>query len=907
MRKLTSLVLPPLSAIALAVSGGSAVAAEGANEVEMEEVVITGFRGKPRSAVDSAVPIDTFSAEQIDAVSHTDTVDILQTLVPSFNVGREPISDGASFIRPVELRGLPSHHTLVLVNGKRRHRASLVGIGGAGTQGPDVATIPSSAIGSLEVLRDGASSQYGSDAIAGVINFNLKENSSGVDLSVRSGEFFEGDGFGYTVAGNVGLPLGDNGFLSISAEVDDQEFTERADQYCENWFCVDPNGARLSNTSAIDQGFTNGVPSDPDDAFLSALQTAYPAGVAAASVAGSLVQPWGQPNTSSTRIFYNAGIDLSDSARIYSFGSYSESEGDGGFFYRYPFNGTTETVRNADGSLYNPLQIFPGGFTPRFRGDIEDTSFVAGIKGENGNGFSYDVSGRFGSNEIEYTLFNTVNPSYGSDTPTSFKPGTLLNEEMQFQVDLANEMDIGTESPLIVAYGLSYLDETYDVQQSPQEASYGAGPHSLSDPYGFCTSEADFAARTPTAAAGGGAFTASIGGQAAVAGAAVAGLDCTNASDPAYKVVGVGSNGFPGYSPAFSEEYTRDSFAVYADLSTDITENLFAQFAIRYEDYSDFGSEVVGKVAASYRLSDTVAVRGSYGTGFRAPTPGQQGTTNVSTRLPNGFPVATGLFPASGPIAQALGASPLSPETSSSFTFGVTADIGEITMTMDFYSIDIDDRFSAISTLDVSTDPTQVDAFANFQALEAAGVSGANSIGGVFYFTNAFDSNTRGLDIVASYPFEWSNGQETQLSLAFNVNSSSLESDASAFLNEEDRFDFENSDPTVRWNLTANHNVGDLSIMARARYYGESDNSNTSGNLVVQTFDETLFVDLEANYRFMDNWMISVGGRNIFDTYPDRTDKVASNNDQCCGRQYVSAGVVPWQGGYYYSRIALSF
>ena len=225
MRKITSLVLPPLSAIALAVSGGSVVAAEGANDAEMEEVVITGFRGKPRSSMDSAVPIDTFSAEQIGSVSHADTVDILQTLVPSFNVGRQPISDGASFIRPMELRGLPSHHTLVLVNGKRRHRASLVSIGGAGTQGPDVATIPSTAVNSIEVLRDGASSQYGSDAIAGVINFNLKENSSGYDFSVRSGGFYEGDGFGYTASGNVGLPLGDNGFLSISAEVDDQEFT----------------------------------------------------------------------------------------------------------------------------------------------------------------------------------------------------------------------------------------------------------------------------------------------------------------------------------------------------------------------------------------------------------------------------------------------------------------------------------------------------------------------------------------------------------------------------------------------------------------------------------------------------------------------------------------------------------
>ena len=894
-------------------------AQQGADE-EIEEIIVSGLRGTPRTAVDSAIPIDTFSAEMIEAVSHTDTVDILQTLVPSYNVGREPISDGSSFIRPANLRGLPTHHTLVLVNGKRRHRSSLVTIGGDGDQGPDVATIPSIAIHSIEVLRDGASAQYGSDAIAGVINFNLKDNREGFSVALRSGQYYEGDGAGFTVSGNVGLPLGENGFLSISAEIDDQDFSERAEVYCEDWFCLDPSNPLFQDNNATRQGYVTGTPTPGLSAYEQGLQAAFPAGVAAASVEGDNVMPWGQPNVESVRVFYNAGIDLDNGTELYSFGSYSESEGDGSFFYRWPENGTIELLRRADGSLYSPLEKFAGGFTPRFEGEIEDFGLAVGVRGETDGGFAYDLSWRFGSDEIDYRLFNTVNPSFGPDSQTDFKPGSLKNTETQFQLDLSNEFDLGWESPLVFAYGFSFLDEEYDVGQSADAASFEAGPHALQDPFGFCTTETlpdgspDFASRTPTAVAGGGVWTESIGGQAAVAGQdiVIAGggaLDCTNADDPVYTVVGVGANGFPGFSPAFSDVFERDSYAVYADLSADINDRFFLQVAARFEDYSDFGTEAVGKIAARIRLTDQFAIRGSFGTGFRAPTPGQQGTTNVSTRLPNGFPVATGLFPAGSTVAQALGATPLDAETSTSFTIGFTADFNDLTVTVDFYDIDIDDRFSAISTLDVSADPLgDPDAFANFQALSNAGVPGAETIGGVFYFTNAFDSNTQGVDVVASYPIEWAGGQSTNLQFAFNWNENNLESDASDFLNEEDRFDFENDDPNIRWNGSATHSFSDaFSVMARARFYGESENSNTSGALVVQKFDSTTFFDLEATYEINDNWRVTVGGRNIFDEFPDRTDRVASNNDQCCGRTFVSGGVVPWQGGYYFGRVAVSF
>jgi iron complex outermembrane receptor protein len=739
-----------------------------------------------------------------------------------------------------------------------------------------------------------------------VINFNLKDDNDGFTLTAGTGSFYEGDGDEYNIGANLGLPLGENGFVSLSAEYDTADFTDRDEQYCASWFCLNTSSPDFGLQSQVRQDYVNGVATPGLTAYENSLQVAFPSGVPTASVAGNVVQPWGQPNIESIRTFVNAGYELDNGVELYGWANYSNSKGDGGFFYRYPGNGTIEFLRNADGSLYSPLEKFAGGFTPRFEGEIDDIGAAGGFRGSMSDAFSYDVSLRYGSNEIDYRLFNTVNPSYGVDSPTDFRPGSLTNEELQFQVDLVSEFDSGNlASPLVFAYGLSYMDESYDVGQSSDVASYDAGPHALSDPYGFCAGGA------PTAVAGGGEFTQSLGGVAAVSGvdaAANFGLNCADPNDPVYKVVGVGSNGFPGYSPAFSDKYDRDSYAVYGDLSADVTDQLFLQAAVRYEDYSDFGNEFVYKVAGRYRMNDQLALRGSYGTGFRAPTPGQQGTTNVSTRLPNGFPVATGLFPASGSVAQALGASPLRAETSSSYTFGLTADLDKLSLTIDFYHIDIEDRFSAISTLDVSTDPNSGADYDNYLALVAAGVSGAETIGGVFYFTNAFDSASEGVDIVASYPIEWGNGQETSLQFAANYNKSTLESDASAYLNAEDQYDFENRDPKLRWNLTANHSIGDLSIMGRARYYGESDNSQYSGgNLVgIQNFGSTFYFDLEGNYQINDNWRVTVGGRNIFDTYPDKLDAIG-RQDQCCGRVYDSGGVAPWQGGYYFGRVSVSF
>ncbi|MCK7596550.1 TonB-dependent receptor [Microbulbifer sp. CAU 1566] len=843
-----------LSCAVVAIIAGSAVVPmQPVFAEEIEEVAVTGVRGKPRSVADSPVPVDVFNSETLESVSYTDTNDVLKTLVPSYNVSRQPISDGGTFVRPAQLRGMPTDKTLVLVNSKRRHRAALVQIGGSGTQGPDIATIPSSALKSVEVLRDGAAAQYGSDAIAGVINFILKDNAEGGTFNVQAGEYSEGDGFQSTANGNVGMPLGSDGFLSVSGEVSQSDFTSRSEQYCESWFCLN----------------------DQDAEFIEAAKNA--------SLEGDVVQPWGQPNAEAARIFFNAGYDLGEGKELYAFGNYSESEADGSFYYRYPNNGTIMDLREEDGSIYSPLEKFPGGFTPRFFGEVTDYSLVGGLKGEMASGLLYDFSARYGYSEIDYTLKNTINPSMGPDSPTSFKPGSLANEEVQIQADFSKELDFGMHAPVVAAFGLSYMDESYDLTGG-DAASYEAGPHASSDPWGFCD-----------------AGMATAAGLAVIANGST--LDCSNADDPVYQVVGVGSNGFPGYSPEYSGSYARDSYAVYGDLSTDVSERLFLQAALRYEDYSDFDAELVGKVAMQYDLTESIGLRSSIGTGFRAPTPGQQGTTNVSTRLPNGFPVATGLFPASGDVAGALGAEPLKPETSTNFTVGMTADFDLLSLTVDFYRIDVDDRTYAISTLDVSTDMSTGGAYDNYLALVDAGVVGAESIGGVFYFTNAFDTSTQGVDVVATFPVAWSEDSVTNFTASVNYNKSEFTSSPDEYLNAEDQYDFENFDPKLRGAITATHEVGDLSLMARANWYGSYKNSENGDTLAIQKYDPLVQVDLEGKYQLTEAASVSVGGRNIFDKYPEKD----ALGDYCCGALYASDTVVDWQGAFYYMGVRYDF
>ena len=912
-RNKTARLLSPAIALALMAPAAYAPLAFGQEDAaDLEEIIVTGARGRPRTVQDSPVPVDVFSAEEIEAISYTDTNDIIKTLVPSFNISRQPISDGASFIRPASLRGLPTDKTLVLVNSKRRHRAALVTTGGSGTQGPDMATIPAAAIQTIEVLRDGAAAQYGSDAIAGVINFLLKDNREGGSVTIDTGQHAEGDGATVTVQGNIGLPLGDNGFLSISGEFYEAEQTTRAEQYCNGWFCLDYDNPDYEDFGGSRGGllgtrklYADGCMPGADARYRDYCTNTHLANIGD----GDVVQPWGQPEAEAVRMFFNAGIELDDNNELYGFGNFSDSTSNGSFFYRYPYNDVIEELREPDGSIYFPLEKHPGGFTPRFFGDVRDVSIVGGIRGEMDNGLTYDFSARSGESEMQYTLKNTINPSMGPDSPTEFRPGDLVNSETQLQADFTYELDNGA----LIAFGASWMDESYDTVQG-ELTSYQNGildssgdtdyTYGQPDPHEFCNDDG-----TPTAA-----------GMAVTDSSDPNTLDCSNSNDPVFSAVPVGSNGFPGYSPLYADTYERNSYALYSEISGDVTDQLFLQAAVRYEDYDDFDAELVWKLAGQLDVTDNFGIRASIGTAFRAPTPGQQGHTAVSTILPDGFPVAAGLFPSGGPIGQALGAVPLKPEKSDNFTFGFTAQVLDtIDVTVDFYRIDVEDFTYIISNRPVSDNPPPpdapdsadtdayedyleaVEAYQNFRALDGAGVVGANTIGVVRYFTNGFDVTAQGMDIVATTPIDWGEMGTTTLTASFNYNENSFDSDPSAYLNAEARYDFENFDPNWRGVITAQHDVNQLTVIGRASYYGESVNSQ--GGSTFQTFDPIWYMDIEGQYRFNDTFRLSLGARNLLDEYPAR-DAIG---DYCCGRLYSSATGMDWQGAYYYGRLTVDF
>mgnify|MGYP003665555985 CR=1 FL=1 len=890
-----------MSGVFLAAGGLTAAAQEIAVAQELavtdsvsvqQTITVTGSRGKPRTVADSAVPIDVLDEATIKDVSFTDTNDVLKTLVPSYTIGREPISDGSTFVRPAALRGLSSDKTLVLVNSKRRHRAALVSIGGSGTQGPDVATIPASALKTVEILRDGAAAQYGSDAIAGVINFILKDSAEGAEITVQGGQYYEGDGEDLLIAGNIGLPLGENGFINISLEGTSAQPTSRGKQWDE--------------TTSFDVDAY--IAANPDKAYLYGPGGDYDS---------SNVQIWGQPESEAFRSFVNMGYTLSGGQELYAFANYSNSSADGDFNYRFPGNSVNgPLIRLQDGSTYKFDSLFPAGFTPRFFGNVVDYSTTGGIRGEFTPDFTYDFSARYGKNQINYKLGNTVNPSLGDSSPTVFHPGDLISDEVAVAADFVYSYEMGGfASPVDFSFGAEWRDEGYEAVAGDQ-ASYIAGPYALADPWGFCTDT------YATTAAGAAVITNGSS------------LNCANydtdtdgsgpdidedgfaGKDPVYTVNGVGSNGFPGYSPEYSGSLNRDSYGIYAGASADLTDALFVEVAGRFENYSDFGDTTNGKIAARWSVSPNINIRGSVGTGFRAPTPGQLATTNVSTRFPAGEPVASGLFPASNPVSQFLGAEELKPEKSTNYSLGATGTFGPLSVTLDLYKIDISDQFYASRSIDVTP--------AIRTELIAAGVPGADTIGAVQFFQNAFDSSTEGVDLVVTYLADWGSAGSTAFTLSSNYNTFSVEKiNIDDLFLEEDVYDFENGTPNYRTTFTVSHSIGAYTFLGRANYYGAYNPSQCytgaaadgytcpesaayPTGLVTEDSGSEILFDIEASYAYDDTTKFTVGARNVTNEYPYEPDyntlKETGN-----GRIYRSDSIVDWQGGFVYLKATKSF
>jgi iron complex outermembrane receptor protein len=823
-------VITTWSLLGVAVAGTGYAQDSQLEDESLAEVVVTGTRRTDTSATDSASPIDIISGETLSQTSFADMTDVLRTQVVALNVQRFSTQDGAAFVRPFSLRGLPPDETLFLLNGKRRHRSAVVQLSNQplarGSQGPDLATIPTIAIEQLEVLRDGASAQYGSDAIAGVINFRLKDAAQGATLITRYGEFYEGDGQDTQVQGNLGLPLTAEGFFSISGEYVRSETTSRGTQ-------------RPDAQALIDAG-----------------NTAVPVPA----------QRWGNPDVEAARMFFNAGIPLSDTVNLYAFGNYGQSEGETGFFYRFPSAtsnaGIYRSVPLTDqpgGARFSFLEVFPGGFSPIFGSDIEDMSLVSGLKGQLGSGLRYDFSGSFGQSDVEFNLRNTINPSLGPQSPTAFDAGALKQRETNANADFVYPLETGVFSaPLNVAFGAEYRREQFEIEEG-EPASYTAGPFaSVFDP--------DTGTRVGLA---------------------------------------VGSSGFPGFSPQAAGDWSRNNWAVYLDLETDVTDRLTAGVAVRQEDFSDFGSTFNWKVSGRLQMTDAIAVRASVNTGFRAPTPGQSNISDIQTNIDvaTARVLLTATLPPTQPISQFFGAQALEPEESFNVAGGlVFTPLDDLLLTIDYFDIEVEDRIGVTGNIVITP--------ADRAALAAAGISGADNFERIRFFGNFFDTRTKGVDVVSTYTFRLPAGATLGLSASANyTNTEVTEVRDTRAIDRERRTELEEFNPEWRGVFSVDYAQGAFSALARANYYSEwldailvaSDPLDTS---LDQRFGAEWLLDLELSYAFTEALSVTIGGQNVFDSYPDQDQRQAQRN---IGLIYPQFSPIGYNGGFWYLRATAKF
>ncbi len=774
-------------------------------EVFSEEIVVTGTRAQPRSVIESTVPIDVISNDDFENQGETDLGNKLRTLVPSFNVNTQPISDASTVVRPANLRNLAPDHTLVLVNGKRRHRAAVInwlGNGVAdGAQGPDISIIPSIALRQVEVLRDGASAQYGSDAIAGVLNFLLRDSREGATFEVRTGGYDEGDGDTVTVAGNVGLPLGENGFANLSLEFGSTDATDRS------------------------------VQRDDAAALIAAGNTAV----------ANPAQVWGSPEIDDElKFFGNFGYLLDSGKQLYAHTNYASKTVTGGFFFRNP--NTRSAVFSGDGGqtlligdlidaqdgildgsggcpvvnivnnvpdptalgqvFNNPncfsfQELFPGGFTPQFGGDVEDVSLVAGVKGQFKSGMIWDASVSTGSNEVDFFISNTVNASLGPNTPTEFDPGLYRQEELNFNFDVSYAINDMTN----IAAGVEWRDETFEIGIGQRE-SFEIGP----------LAEQGFSAA---------------------------------------------SNGFPGFGDIAAGEWSRSNFALYGDLELN-DENWTVAAAVRVEDFEDFGTTLNSKLAGRFRFNEGFSMRASLSSGFRAPTPGQSNAFNVSTE----FDLATmelvnnGTIPSSSAVAQLRGGEPLEPEESINYALGAVWENGPFTLTADLFLIQLSDRLAV--TQNFALTPEEVD------TLVSEGVTSAANLQNFRFFANDFSTDTAGLDIVASLTPYKMNG-DTVFSFLFNHTNTDVTEFNPETLDAIRIRELEEALPETRFNFSVNHKVKDAwRFLGRVSYYDDWFDSEDGA-----VYDGEFIVDAEAAYTWKERATFVLGAQNLFNTFPD--------------------------------------
>ena len=821
-----------VNAIAAAVIAGSTMLPSTALFAQemVEEIITLGARAKARSATDSVAPVDVINASELANQGDVDITNLLRNSVPSYYVSDQPISDAGTMVRPQGLRGMAADHTLVLVNGKRRHRSSVIlwAAGGIsdGAQGPDTSVFPTAAIKTVEVLRDGAASQYGSDALAGVINFNLKDASEGGSISVKAGQYGEGDGDMQYVSGNFGLPLGANGFVNTTFEIGSLGDTNRAVQ-------------RADAAGLVADGYTN----VPDPAMI-----------------------WGRPKVDDDmKLFVNFGADLGNNTEMYGYANSTTKKIDGGFYFRNPTNrggvygdgstlligdmdgvgvGTDCPVVTLDGNTPDPVamalvaadpncfsfqETIPGGFTPRFGGTMTDQAMLFGLRGEMANGIGWDVSSYYGKNEADFFINNTVNASMGPNSPRDFDPGLYRQVETSLNADFTYAMS----DAVSLAFGAEYRNEEFTI---------GAG---------------DSASSTAGVLANQG-FSLS-------------------------------SNGFPGFAKAISGVFDRSNTAVYVEADWQASDDLVVVGALRFEDFDDFGTTTNYKLGANYSITDTTGVRGTFSTGFKAPTPGQSNASNISTTIDNatGKLVNKGVIPATSPVALVYGGKQLQPEDSENMTFGIYTTVGEFEITLDYFSIDVDDRLNFSKDVNLSA--------ADIAQLIADNVPGAGDMSKFRFYTNDFDTTTDGFDLVVSTSTDWMGGT-TDWNLAYNQTNTDV-TNRGVTIDDEREKRIEQMTPDTRWNLSANHMMGDWRMLARISYYGDWYDSGEGF-----VYPGESVVDLELAYNINDNSSVMFGGNNVLDEAGDTLHNINSY-----GNLYSTQAPMGFSGAFWYAKYSYNF
>lgn len=842
-----------------------------ANEADAKEIIVIGTRRTDRSVTDSASPIDVIGSTELNAQPAANMLDVVKNLVPSFFVAQNTISDASTFVRSPSLRGLPGDQILVLINGKRFNRSSLVQVysGGDtalsyGAQAADIGTIPSIAIKSLQILREGATAQYGSDAIGGVINYGIRDDA-GIELQARYGQTFRGDGKNKQIAGNVGFKMGDRGFVNLSAE----------------WF--DDGQTSRGATRPIALQFATNNPS------LASQLPNFP----------GPVQIWGSSPSNGYKLFLNSGVDLGGDSKLYFTGLISHSEANQSFNYRSPVSatapfavdlgggvtGTRSPGRNgafapiyltpcppatptcpAGGFVNNTntfsfASIYPAGFTPRFIGVVDQSFGTVGIKGTAEAGFTYDLSGTLGRHATDLSMTNSLSPSYGPASQTSFKFGQLIQSEITGNLDLTYPLEVGFSSPVTLSGGMEYRREQYKATVGDAQ-SFGAGIYAA---------QSLFTQVSPGLYVGSGTANQSPG-----------------------------ASGYGGTSPQAAGTFSQSNYSFYAGAETDVTEALSLGLAGRYENYNTFGGVVVGKFNFLYRVSDAFSLRGTVGTGFHAPSPGQSNVQILTTNFVSGGQVQTGTYPVGSTVAQYFQAKALVPERSTNFGLGfIVKPMSGLTFTVDAYSIKVTNRLTitrnfTVTQADINTQP----------ALAAVGPGGV-----VNYFANAYDTTTEGVDAVASYRSDLGAGK-FNASLAYNYNKSRVTRSTSA-VSQAQIAGVSTFAPKHRAILSAGYEIGGFALNARGNYYSSWQQTVDYPG---QTFGAKATADLDVSYTIADHYTLTVGANNIFNTYPDKIAASTTNpiyqitGSLADGQIYPrSGGPFGINGGLWYARIKVKY